>query len=329
MLSSKSMLWASFVASAWVLCAQAQEPVLEWSARIGPPSDQIAGIGLLSDRSSVIVARRSASEVPGTGGFRNPDIAIIRVSADGGAVICESIVGGTRDDSPVATAIATDDTVLVAGSTNSPDFPVTPGALQTSFTGNGFLARFDSCGKVLYATYLPRGLAPSALVAGTDGTAYVIVRTEAAGRSQILKIDPRGAQILAVAEWNGLAGAAEMDSLGRLYVVGMRDSKACLTRFSADLKEISFDVAVGDGPLTMGTALAVEADGSSWIAGAAVPPGSVPTNRRSLPSSPLPFYDHTAVTLTRVGADGTIVFHRYVDMPDIQVVGGYRRSVKA
>src|SRR5258708_25047566 len=48
--------------------------------------------------------------------------------------------------------------VFLAGQTSSPDFPVTPGVVQERLAGaqNLFVAKLDSGGRILLATYLGR-----------------------------------------------------------------------------------------------------------------------------------------------------------------------------
>jgi hypothetical protein len=88
-----------------------------------------------------------------------------------GNVLYSTTFAGSNTD--VAAAIAVDSTgaAYILGQTTSPDFPVTSGALQTTLqatNGQGFVAKVDPSGKVVYATFI----GGSALIdPGTNGLA--------------------------------------------------------------------------------------------------------------------------------------------------------------
>ena len=73
-----------------------------------------------------------------------------------GQTLYSTIFAGS--DFGIAWAIAVDSSgaVYVFGNTNSPDFPVTPGALQTTMQGQsqGFVAKLDPNGKIVYSTFV-------------------------------------------------------------------------------------------------------------------------------------------------------------------------------
>jgi Beta-propeller repeat len=77
--------------------------------------------------------------------------------------------------------------ILLAGGTNSPDFPTTPGTFQpASPTGGAFLLELDPT-RLIYCTYLDQGLsvsytgtAASALAIDGDGNAYIAGTTSGA-----------------------------------------------------------------------------------------------------------------------------------------------------
>jgi PKD domain-containing protein/beta-propeller repeat-containing protein/all-beta uncharacterized protein/S-layer family protein len=83
-------------------------------------------------------------------------------------IISYQVIGGLRGDE-IGYGIATDrdGNIYVTGFTNSTDFPVTPGAFQSTLGspilpfpppvpqgGDAFVAKLDSSGNILYATYL-------------------------------------------------------------------------------------------------------------------------------------------------------------------------------
>ncbi|MES2132053.1 MAG: SBBP repeat-containing protein [Bacteroidota bacterium] len=63
--------------------------------------------------------------------------------------------GGTQSDEIKGIAIDNDKNSYVLGNTYSTDLPITPGLINDSFSGNydGFIAKLDSCGSLVWCTY--------------------------------------------------------------------------------------------------------------------------------------------------------------------------------
>jgi uncharacterized protein (TIGR03437 family) len=85
------------------------------------------------------------------------DAFVTKLAADGGSLVYSTLLGGSCGSSGVGIAVDAKGNTWVTGATDSPDFPVTPDALQRTPGGDvydGFVARFDSGGVLQYATYL-------------------------------------------------------------------------------------------------------------------------------------------------------------------------------
>jgi hypothetical protein len=85
------------------------------------------------------------------------DAFVARIGADGTTLKYATYLGGSGLD--VATGIALDasGSIYVTGFTNSTDFPVTPGVMQTQLRGklfDAFVAKISPSGALLYSTYL-------------------------------------------------------------------------------------------------------------------------------------------------------------------------------
>jgi Ca2+-binding RTX toxin-like protein len=111
------------------------------------------------------------------------DAFVTKLSPTGSDLVYSTYLGGSSDDNGGGLAVGTDGTAYVTGWTRSLDFPVTPGAFDTTLDqtfgpdeADAFVARVDPAGSSLtYATYLGgefsdwgRGVAVDA-----DGNAYV------------------------------------------------------------------------------------------------------------------------------------------------------------
>jgi hypothetical protein len=73
----------------------------------------------------------------------NDDAFVVKLTADGTALSYSTLLGGNSDDYGHAIAIDTSGAAYVTGNTGSSDFPLTPGAFDTSFNGseNAFVAK--------------------------------------------------------------------------------------------------------------------------------------------------------------------------------------------
>jgi hypothetical protein len=81
-----------------------------------------------------------------------------------------------RGTHETVTGIAVDSSgnAYVAGYTYSPDFPTTPGALETTNSSGGFVSKLNAAGSALvYSTYLGHVSSISAIAVDSNGTAYV------------------------------------------------------------------------------------------------------------------------------------------------------------
>ncbi len=89
------------------------------------------------------------------------DAFILQVSADGETIVRATFLGGTGDDFARSIAFDSQDNILVCGYTSSPDFPVTPGAYDTSFNtpdeskSDAFVTKLSAdLGMVLFSTFI-------------------------------------------------------------------------------------------------------------------------------------------------------------------------------
>jgi len=74
-----------------------------------------------------------------------------------GDTLWATYYGGILEDHAYGIATDGSSNVLITGYTNSPNFPITPGAFQTSFGGgdfDAFVVKLDAAGDTLWATYL-------------------------------------------------------------------------------------------------------------------------------------------------------------------------------
>lgn len=95
------------------------------------------------------------------GSTTGPDVFVAKLTAKGDALVYATYVGGAGIDQPVGLAIGTDGSAYVAGNTQSVNFPIVSGALQshpgstapTDFSAFAF--KLNSTGTALvYSTYL-------------------------------------------------------------------------------------------------------------------------------------------------------------------------------
>jgi len=113
-----------------------------------------------------------------SGGTGQQDGFVAALAAGEAGLAFASFLGGHDDDTPYAVALAADGAIVVAGSTQSPDFPVTPGAHASAALGaeDGFVTIAAPDGASLLAsTYLGASSLDRTLDVALDARARPIV----------------------------------------------------------------------------------------------------------------------------------------------------------
>ena len=123
------------------------------------------GLGVSVDAGGIVTVtgQTFSSDFPTTpGAFQTQapgqgDGYVARLSADGSRLLHSTYVGGTRTDQANAVAVDLNGFTTITGYAISTDFPVTPGAFQSTQKGsyNVFVTRLDpTLSSLIYSTYL-------------------------------------------------------------------------------------------------------------------------------------------------------------------------------
>jgi uncharacterized protein (TIGR03437 family) len=159
------------------------------------------------------------------------DIFVAKVSADGSKVLYFTTLGGSFAEAGAAIALASDGSAYVTGSTGSSDFPVTPGAFETTFNiagaSQGFLLKLNPSGTVTYASFIngtaytlltgiALGSAGELYLTGTGGPDYPISSGQPA-QGFVLKLDAALSKVLLSVYGYG-GGLMTLDSQGNIYL---------------------------------------------------------------------------------------------------------------
>ncbi len=108
-----------------------------------------------------------------------PDAFVAKLATDG-KVLWSTFLGGSDTDAAAAIALDASGNVYIAGNTASSDFPATAPRIGILGQQNGFCAKLDPNGKLLYSNLFGGDLKDtiSALVVSADGNAHVVGTTD-------------------------------------------------------------------------------------------------------------------------------------------------------
>jgi len=158
----------------------------------GSANESLADVALMPDGSLLILGVSRSTDFPTTagaaqttfGGGTEDDFVLIKISPTG-QVIFSTYLGGSRNETRPSLLVTESGDFYVVGHTNSPDYPVTPGAAQSvKGGGNNFgddycIAKFNTAGDILWSTFYGganRDFETAAALAA-DGGIYVSGRT--------------------------------------------------------------------------------------------------------------------------------------------------------
>ena len=243
------------------------DPVLIFSTYLaGNQDDQLNGMAVDPQGNIYVTGSTKSTNFPRRNGFVNStdtrgnfDAYVVKFNAAGTGVVFASFFGGNRDDIAQAVGVDSAGNVYVAGTTNSPDMPVSAGAYQTknaggflegdegTLKGDVFLFKLRPDGSAIdWGTYFGGSLAESlskmiidrdgspVLFGNTGGANFPVtpnaIQPAANGRGDafITKFSAKGNAILYSTFWGGSgpddAGAIYQDAQGSFYITGTTTS---------------------------------------------------------------------------------------------------------
>ena len=173
-----------------------------------------------------------------------------------GNLLWSIVVGGSYFDDAAAVAVDGSGNPYLSGFTGSTDFPVTPGAFQSSCKGFQclFLMKFNAAGNQLTYSTLFGGSATDGISAMSVDTAGSVYLTGFAV-SPDFPATPHSYQPRHIGNCNGNAG-------GDAYV----------SKFSPDGSFLAYSTLIGGSCAQISTAIALDAIGHAYITGATVSP---------------------------------------------------------
>jgi hypothetical protein len=129
----------------------------------GSGSDWGEGLAADSNGTMLMTGCTTSEDFPTTPGAYDTtpngseDAFVLKLASEGGSLLFSSFVGGSSRDQGEEVVLDEDGNLLVVGTTNSPDFPTTAGAYDTTHNGDwdGFVFKLASAGDALeYSTYV-------------------------------------------------------------------------------------------------------------------------------------------------------------------------------
>jgi uncharacterized protein (TIGR03437 family) len=264
---------------------------LVWSTYLGGSKDEIGTSIAVDKAGNVYVGGLTlSSDFPTTPGALqsrfggiSPDAAnpwlhfgdgfVTKLDPNGSSLLFSTYLGGSRDDGIFGLAIDSSNNIYVTGSTASADFPITSGAVQSTFQGPFTAANPPSSNIV----------------------------TNAFGDGFVTKINPTGTAVLYSTYFGGTGDDSgqgiAVDSFGNAYVTGHTASKdfpttsgapqtawagggvysqlvgdAYLMQLDAKGSTILFSTFLGSSGDDAGGAIAIDGNGNAVIAGVTTSP---------------------------------------------------------
>jgi hypothetical protein len=241
------------------------DPTLSYSTYLGGSGDDFTtSIAVDAAGSVYISGYTSSTNFPTTTGAYQTacaascgtsDAFVTKFDPTGSSVIYSTYIGGTRTDFGNGIAIDAAGDAFLVGQTSSPDFPVTPGALQTTCAGTTcgsgevFVSELNPTGSALiYSTFLGGSAIDqgNSIVLDSQNNAYITGYTQSTdfpttlGAFQttcscathpdayVAEINPTGSALVFSTYLGGTAAdvayALVLDASANIYVVGYSQS---------------------------------------------------------------------------------------------------------
>jgi Beta-propeller repeat len=288
----------------------------------GSQNDEAQGIAVDSGGNAYVVGFTSSSDFPTTpGAFQTTygagqfDAFLTKLNSSGTLLAYSTYLSGSYGDIARAVAVDAIGDAFVTGTTDSTDFPTTPGAFQTACgaacnnLGDAFVTEFDPSGsRLVYSTYLGGSSYDEAfgIAVNASGNAYVTGETQSPdfpitpGAFQavcapytgynpfVTQLNPSGSALpysTCLGDAGGGLGIA-LDGFGDAYVSGFTEnfpfpatpgafsarfgggySDAIATEINPVGTALIYSTYLGGTKTDQGNGIAVDAAGSVYVVG--------------------------------------------------------------
>jgi hypothetical protein len=290
------------------------DPILQYSTYFGGPDVLNGNAIAIDDQGQAYVAGYvNSTGLPVTpGAFQttfagNEDAYITKFSSNGESLIYSTYLGGSGREYSWSIGIDTEYCAYVTGQTNSINFPITPGAFQTT-RGYMFVTKIAADGgSLIYSSFLGNNNTDISydIAVDTQGSAYVTGRTASTvlpstpgafqttlpGTSTsgfITKVSPDGATLI-YSTYLGGSGSDDclgiaLDTQGHAYVTGTTSSidfpitpgafqttfivdAAFITKLAVDGSSLVYSTFLGGSDYDYAYSIAVDTLGHAFVTG--------------------------------------------------------------
>ncbi|MCI0724197.1 MAG: SBBP repeat-containing protein [Acidobacteria bacterium] len=290
------------------------DPVLSFSGYQGGTGlDQAYGIAVDAAGNSYITGTTESINFPLQSQFapypndNRKNAFVMKLNPQGTTVLYSTYLGGNADDEGLAIAVDSSGQALVAGYTDSTNFPTASPYRATNSGGrDGFVARLNATGNALvYSTYLGGSGSDLAFAIALDGQSNVYVAGSTASTSFptvnpyqatlgalrdafVTKFNPAGSTLLYSTYLGGNADdvgyGIAVDASGSAFVTGITQSDnfptanamqatyeggtdVFVTKLNAAGSELAYSTYLGAGFAENCYSIAVDRAGSAYVAG--------------------------------------------------------------
>lgn len=238
------------------------DPIVTYSTYLGGRSDDLAlGAAVDASGSLYLTGSTTSPDFPKTpGAFQTQcgcgpaysgasDAFVTKINAAGSALVYSTFLGGSRDENfPLnggAIAVDSSGNAYVTGTTISGDFPVTPGAFQTTNTAQEevFVTKLNPTGSgLVYSTYLGGSATNQGVAIAVDsaGSAYVTGNTNSADfpvtlgayetfccpSGFVTKFNASGSALVYSTFFDAAVSGIAVDGAGNAYITGSTASSS-------------------------------------------------------------------------------------------------------
>lgn len=230
-------------------------------------------------------------------------VFLTKWNAAGTQMLWSIVLGGSYFDSAAAIAIDSSGNPYLAGTTGSTDFPVTPGAFQSTLKApqNIFVTKLNSSGnQLLYST----------LIGGSSLDGVSALAVDAAGSAYLTGV-------AISTDFPTTPGSYEPRHVGTC--AGQAVSDAFVSKFSPGGTSLVYSTLIGGSCSQLATSIAIDSAGHAFVAGATFS-ADFPTTKGVLQTTYGGSADGFLSELTPAG--NALVFSTYLGGPNNDVAAG-------